>query len=152
MDLGYDAYLARKHAESCEREEREDAMTARCEDRALWLGRDARMLLKWLTDHGTRLSEIDIKSPVTGKTIGASAALIAHGPAWLRELVIEGGEIDDETLADTPVKFANGDVAPADVALIAHAPEWLRAELVDWLSRSSMVAADVKAELEEVAL
>ena len=152
MNLGYDAYLARQHAKSCEREEREDAITARCEDRALWLGRDAGMLLEWLADHGTTLWDIKIKSAVTGKEVDAAPALLAHAPTWLRELVIAGGAIDGEALADTPVKFANGDVAPADVALIAHAPEWLRAELVDWLSKSSMVKADVKAELEEVAL
>lgn len=147
MDLGYDAYLAAELAAHNRRGDEADRLAELVAERALDLGNDAGRFLEWIAERDTRLWDIKVTSPISGKKVTAAAALIAHAPAWLRELVLEGGEIHAEALMDASVQYATGRTSPADVALIANAPEWLRAELVDWLSRTSMLEADCREEV-----
>ena len=144
---GYDAFLARELEDHERRGDDADHLAELVAERAIDLGNDAERFLEWIAEHDTRLWDIKVTSCITGKQVTAAAALIAHAPAWLRELVLEGSEIHAEALMDASVQYANGKSSPADVALIANAPEWLRAELVDWLSRTSMLEADCREEV-----
>ena len=144
MDTGYDNFLDRELAAHNRRGEDADQLAELVAERAIELGADAGRFLAWIAERGTRLWDIRVKSPVNGKQIAAAAALLAHAPAWLRELILESAEIDAEALMDFDVRYANGTTVAADVALIANAPEWLRAELVDWLSRESLLEDEVK--------
>ena len=149
MDTGYDAFLARELAAHNRRGDEADRLAELVAERALDLGNDAGRFLEWIAEHDTRLSEITIKSSTTGRRINARAALVANAPTWLRELILESAEIDDEALTDFDVRYANGTTVAADVALIANAPEWLRAELVDWLSRQWQLEDEVEARLAD---
>ena len=130
------------------------AYAQRCDDfdaaiaeRALELGNDAERFLEWIAERDTQLSEIAIKSANTGRRITARAALIANAPTWLREQLLAAETIDDDYLMDVQVEMSNGKSMPADQLLISTAPEWLRAELVDWLSRQSLLESEVREEM-----
>lgn len=150
MDLGYDAFLAREAAAHERRLADADRLGDLITDRALELGADAVRFIAWCADRGQPLADIDVRSNA-GPQIDALTALVAHAPAWIREIAVRA-LIDQADLADVTVAYSTGHRSPLDVALVAHAPAWLRCELVEWLSRDSMLATEIEAELREVTV
>ena len=136
---GYDGFLAREWDRHCARVIDQDALEAEVERQANKIGGNAERFMAWLEEYNWKLSEVTIKSSVTGKNVNARTALVAHAPAWLRELILDADLVDDEMLREMEVEFANGNHCPADEALIELAPDWLKDELVGWLSRTSQL-------------
>lgn len=154
MDLGYDAFLSREAADHDAWQQERDARDAErrdlITDRAIDLGADAVRFMRWINERGIPLADVEIKSN-DGKCIDALTALISHAPTWIREIAVRALIDQDEFEART-VRYSTGHSAPLDVALVSHAPAWLRCELVDWLSRDSMLADEVETELREVTV
>lgn len=148
MDTGYDAYLDRCLEEHEARGYEDDRIAELVAARAIEIGNDAEEFLAWIAERDTRLWDINVTSPFTGKKVAAAAALIAHAPAWLRELVLDAGDIDAESLMDARVQYASGRTCPADVALMVDAPVWLRGALTDWLAAQPALEAEVRASIE----
>ena len=147
MDLGYDAYLDRKLEEHARSGYEADQFAEQLAARALEIGNDAADFLAWIAGRAICLSDIKVVSPNTGKRISARTALIANAPTWLRETVLEAGEIDDEALMDLSVALGGVRQMPADQCLIELAPQWLRSELVDWLAKRPELEVDVRHAL-----
>jgi hypothetical protein len=144
---GYDSWLARQHADHEERKADSDYRRDLIESRAIELGTDAARFLAWCAEHDTRLVDIEVTSPSSGRTINARTAIIVNAPTWLREEVVNAldGNVD---LDEIDVTIVPGRTLPSDVLLIEMAPAWLREQLVNWLSKSSMLETEVDAGIK----
>jgi len=148
---GFDAFLDRELADYNRRCDDADHLYECIAEFANDMVEDANRFLAWLAENNWQLSEVMVTSSLTGRRVNARAALLAHGPEWLREQILDAEMVDDEVLADMQIMFANRRWMPADAALISTAPDWLKAELVDWLSKQSQIETEVKEEIEDRA-